>query len=100
METLYTAILRKVVAKVVHATIPEGNMGYDQYTVPNTSTVAIELTFFCFPQALANIRPWPLVPFSQISLGNLSERNAPTLPFGIVACTFSDILSRNSCILQ
>ena len=45
METLYTAILRKVVAKVVHATIPEGNMGYDQYTVPNTSTVAVELTF-------------------------------------------------------
>ena len=46
METLYTAILRKVVAKVVHATIPEGNMGYDQYTVPNT--VAVELTFFAF----------------------------------------------------
>ena len=48
METLYTAILRKVVAKVVHATIPEGNMGYDQYTVPKTSTVAVELTFFAF----------------------------------------------------
>ena len=36
METLYTDILRKVVAKNVYATIPEGNMGYDQYTIPNT----------------------------------------------------------------
>ena len=26
----YTAILRKVVAKTVHATITKGNMGYDQ----------------------------------------------------------------------
>ena len=26
--------------------------------------------FCCFPLALANIRPWPLVPFSQISLKN------------------------------
>ena len=30
-----TAISRKVVGKNVHATIPKGNMGYDQYTVPN-----------------------------------------------------------------
>ena len=27
---LYTAISRKVVGKNVHATIPKGNMGYDQ----------------------------------------------------------------------
>ena len=32
---LYTAISRKVVAKNVHATIPKGNMGYVQYTVPD-----------------------------------------------------------------
>ena len=38
-----TAISRKVVAKNVHATIPKGNMGYDQYTVPDT--VAVESTF-------------------------------------------------------
>ena len=37
--------------------------------------------FFCFPQALANIRPWLLVPFSQISLKNLSERNATHINF-------------------
>ena len=34
-----TAISRKIVGKNVHATVPKGNMGYDQYTVPNTATV-------------------------------------------------------------
>ena len=42
----YTAISRKVVGKTVHATIPKGNMGYDQYTVPDT--VAVEPTFVAF----------------------------------------------------
>ena len=32
--------------KNVHATIPKGNMGYDQYTVPDTA--AVEPTFFAF----------------------------------------------------
>ena len=32
--------------KTVHATIPKGNMGYDQYTVPDT--VAVEHTFVAF----------------------------------------------------
>jgi len=32
--------------KNVHATIPEGNMGYDQYTVPDT--VAVKPTFVAF----------------------------------------------------
>ena len=36
----YTAISRKVVGKNVHATIPKGNMGYDQYAVANK--VAVE----------------------------------------------------------
>ena len=33
---VYTALLRKVVGKNVHVTFPKGNMGYDQYTVPDT----------------------------------------------------------------
>jgi len=33
----------KVCQKKVHATIPKGNMGYDQYTV--SDTVAVEPTF-------------------------------------------------------
>ena len=42
----YTATSRKVVGKNVHATIPKGNMGYVQYTVPDT--VAVEPTFVAF----------------------------------------------------
>ena len=42
----FRAILRKVVGKTVHATIPKGNMGYDQYTVPDS--VAVENTFVAF----------------------------------------------------
>ena len=42
----FIAILRKVVGKTVHATNPKGNMGYDQYTVPDI--VAVENTFVAF----------------------------------------------------
>ena len=42
----YTAISRKVVGKNVHATIPKGNMGYDQYAVPDT--VAVEFSIVAF----------------------------------------------------
>ena len=45
-QLMYTAISRKVVGKTVHATIPKGNMGYDQYTFPDT--VAVEPTFIAF----------------------------------------------------
>ena len=41
-----TAISRRVVGKNVHATIPKGNMEYDQYTVPAFATV--EPTFVAF----------------------------------------------------
>ena len=36
----------RLFAKHVHATIPKGNMGYDQYSVPDT--VAVEPTFVAF----------------------------------------------------
>ena len=65
---LYTAISRKVVGKNVQATIPKGNMGYDQHTVPDDCSC--RAYFGCFPLALANICPWPPVPFFQISLKN------------------------------
>ena len=39
-----TAISRKVVGKNAQATIPKGNMGYVQYTVPEI--VAVEPVFF------------------------------------------------------
>ena len=70
--SLYTAISRKVVENFVHATTPKGNMGYDQYTVPNDCSCR---TYFdCFPLALANICPWPLVPFFQICLENRADK--------------------------
>ena len=37
---------RKVVGKNVHATIPKGNIRYDQYTVPDT--VAVKSSFVAF----------------------------------------------------
>ena len=42
----YTAISRKVVGKKVHATIPKVDVGYNQYTVPDTA--AVELTSVAF----------------------------------------------------
>ena len=69
---VYTAISRKVVGKNVHATSPEGNMGYGQYTIFNDCSC--RTYFCCFPLALANICPWPLVPFFQISLDNRADK--------------------------
>ena len=43
---MYTAITRKVVREKCECDIPKGNMGYDQYTVPDT--VAVELSFVAF----------------------------------------------------
>ena len=70
-SVVYTAISRKVVGKNEHATIHKDNMGYDQYTVPDNA--AVDPTFCCFPLAFANIRPWTLMPFFQVSLKNFSE---------------------------
>ena len=42
-------------------------MGYDQHTVHDTS---FQFQFCCLPLVLANIRPWPLMAFFQISLKN------------------------------
>ena len=39
LPLLDTAISRKVVGKNAQATIPKGNMRYDQYTVPETIVV-------------------------------------------------------------
>ena len=43
---MHTAISRMVVGKNVHALIPKGNLGYDQYTV--SDTVAVKPTFVAF----------------------------------------------------
>ena len=90
----YTAIFEKVAEKKVHATTPKGNIGYDSWHCSCR-------TYFCwFPLEFTNLIPWPLVPFFQICLKNRVNSKLPTTPFGIVACTFSDNLSPNSCICK
>ena len=45
-ESVYSYFEKGCRKKNVHATIPKGNMGYDQYTVPDT--VAVKPTFAAF----------------------------------------------------
>ena len=94
-ESEYTVISGKAVGKNVHGTIPKGNNGFDQYTVPNDCSC--QIYFSCFSLALANITSQTSLSFFQISLKN-SALKTTTVPVGIVACTFSDNLSRNSCM--
>ena len=54
--------------KNAHSTIPKGNVGYDQYTVPDDCSC--RTYFCCFPLALANTFPWPFVPI----LSNVFEK--------------------------
>ena len=83
-----------VVGRNAHTTIPKGNMGYDQYTVRNDCSC--RTYFCCFPLALANICPWPPVPFFQISLKK-SALKATHNTFRDCRVHFFRQLSRNSC---
>ena len=87
--TLYTAISRKVVGKNVHATIPKGNMGNNQYTVPDT--VAVKTSFVDFPWH-AQTYVHGLSYHSFKFLWRKANSKPPTILFGIVN------LSRSSCI--
>ena len=90
-EFMYIAISRKVVRKNVHAAIPKGNMGYDQYMVPDTDLTNLLLLisfttcshmschFFKFLWKTVNSKP-------------------PAIPFGLIAGTLSDNLPQNSCL--
>ena len=66
----------------MHATIPKGNMGYDQYTVPDT--VAVEVTFAA-SLGLANGLSWHSFKFLRRTMNS----KPPTISFGIVAYSFS-----------
>ena len=92
-ECCYTAISRNVVGKNLHATIPNVNMDYDQYTVPDTE--AVEPTFVAFfyhSQTYVH----GLSCHSFKLLWKKVNSKPPTIPFGIAVCTFSDNLSRNT----
>ena len=56
-------------------------------------------TYFCrFPLVLANMCPWPLFCHSFKFLWRRVNSKPHTIRFRIVACTFWNNLSRNSCI--
>ena len=81
-----TAISRKVVGKNVHATIPKGNMGYDQYTVPDDCSC--RTYFCCFPLALANTFPWPFVPILSNFFEKKRTQNHPQCLSGLSRALF------------
>ena len=72
-----------IIVKNVHTTIPKGNMGYDQYTVPHT--VAVAPTFVAF--LLHDLSRH----FFKLLCRTVNSK-LPTIPFEFVACTFSDNL--------
>ena len=96
--TIYSYFEKGCRKKNVHATIPKGNMGYDQYKVPDDCSC--RTYFCCFPLTLANTFACGLsYQYFQISLKKKKENSkSPIMPFRIVACAFPDNLSRNSCI--
>ena len=79
----YTAISRKVVGKNVHTTIPKGNVGYDQYTVPDERTY-----FCCFLLALANTFPRPFVPILSNFFEKKRTQNHPQCLSGLSRALF------------
>ena len=70
----------------MHSTILKGNMGDDQYTVPDDCSY--RTYFCCFPLALANTFPWPFMPI----LSNFSEKkrtqNHPQCLSGLLRALF------------
>ena len=88
-----TAISRKVVKKICMR--QSWKVIRDQYTVPNDCSCQTYLC--CFPLALANISPWPPVPFFQMYLKN-SALKITHNTFCDCRVHVSDNLSRNSCV--
>ena len=82
----------KHVGKNVHARILKGNIGYDQH--PVLGSVG-RRTYFCY---FLRKRVHGLLCHSFRFLWRTLNSKPPTMPFGVVACTYSDKLSRNSCI--
>ena len=82
----YTAISRKAVGKNVHTTIPKGNVGYDQYTVPDECSC--RTYFCCFLLALANTFPWPFVPILSNFFEKKRTQNHPQCLSGLSRALF------------
>ena len=92
---MYTTISRKVVGKI--CTRQSRKVVWDMFNTLFLTTVAVEPTFVAF-------RNHSQTYFHGISchsfkfLWKTVNSRPPTIPFGFVAFTLSDNLSRNSCI--
>ena len=82
----------------MHATIPKGNMGYDQYTC--SWHCSCRAYFFCFPLALANIRPCPLLPFCEIYLKKKWTKNHPQYLSGLPRALFPTTFFETAVCIQ
>ena len=70
----------------MNETIPKGNMGYDQYTVPDDCSC--RTYFCCFPLALANTFPWPFVPILSNFFETKRTQNHPQCLSGLPRALF------------
>ena len=73
------------------------NRWYGIWSIHRSWHCGCRIYFCCFPLTVTNIRAWPVVPLFQIFWRAVNSQ-PPIIPFGVVACTFPDNLSRNSCI--
>ena len=71
----------------MHATIPKGNMGYDQYIVPDDCSC--QTYFCCFPLALENTFPWHFVPILSDLFEEQRTQNHPQCLLGLSCALFS-----------
>ena len=95
---LYTAISRKVMSEKMCTRQPR-KVIWDMTNTLFLTTVAVEPTFVVFQWHLQTyLRGLSCHSFK--FLWRTGQTKSPTIPFGIVACTFSDNLSQNSCIQE
>ena len=73
---------------------------WDMISTRFLTTVAVEPTFVAFLWHSQTHLHSLSYQFFQLSLRKKENSKPPTMPFRIVACTFADNLSRNSCILM
>ena len=71
---------------------------WDMISTRFLTTVAVEPTFVAFLWHSQTHLHSLSYQFFQLSLKKKENSKPPTMPFKIVACTFPDNLSRNSCI--
>ena len=88
----------RLFGKNEHATIPKGKMGYDQYTVPDTIASCRTYTFVAFIYHSQTYIHGLSCPSFKFLWRIVNPKTIHIIPFAIVACTFSESVSRNSCI--